>query len=84
MEFNQKNKITPRSIKKAIRQGIEGLEAAEELVASLTGEAKDEYELHKYISELEYEMELCSRNLQFEKAAVLRDKIKELKSATGH
>jgi len=46
----------------------------------LTGLARDEYELNKYISELEYEMELAARNLQFEKAAVLRDKIKELKS----
>jgi excinuclease UvrABC nuclease subunit len=35
--------------------------------------------LNKYISELEYEMELAARNLQFEKAAVLRDKINEIK-----
>ena len=80
LEFNQRNKITPRSIQKAIRQGIEDLEEAEEFVQNLTGEAKDEYELNKYISELEYEMELAARNLQFEKAAVYRDKIKELKS----
>jgi len=84
LEFNARNKITARSIVKAIKEGIEGLEKAEELVINLTGEAKDEYELRKYISELEYEMELSSRNLQFEQAAVLRDKIKELKSATGH
>ena len=46
---------------------------------NLTGLAKDEYELNKYIADLEYEMELAARNLQFEKAAVLRDKIKEVK-----
>jgi len=80
LEFNQRNKISPHSIQKAIRQGIEDLEEAEEFVQDLTGEAKDEYELNKYISELEYEMELAARNLQFEKAAVYRDKIKELKS----
>jgi excinuclease ABC B subunit len=78
LEFNQKNKITPRSIQKAIRQGIEDLEEVEEFVQDLTGQDKDEYELNKYISELEYEMELAARNLQFEKAAVLRDKIKEI------
>ncbi|MEW6102158.1 MAG: excinuclease ABC subunit UvrB [Candidatus Omnitrophota bacterium] len=77
-EFNQKNKITPRSIQKAIRQGIEDLALAEEYVEGLTGEAKDEYELNKYISQLQYEMELASRNLQFERAAIIRDKIKEL------
>ena len=78
LEFNKINKITPRSIQKAIRQGIEDLEEAEEFVQDLTGQDKDEYELNIYISELEYEMELAARNLQFEKAAVLRDKIKEL------
>jgi excinuclease ABC subunit B len=78
LEFNQKNKISPRSIQKAIRQGIEDLALADEFIAGLTGEAKNKYEMRKYIAELEYEMELAARNLQFEKAAVIRDKIKEL------
>jgi excinuclease ABC subunit B len=80
-EFNEKNKITPRSIQKAIQEGIEDMEGAETFVRELTGEAKDEYELKKYLAELEYEMELAARNLQFEKAAVFRDKIRELKIA---
>ncbi|MCX5712593.1 MAG: excinuclease ABC subunit UvrB [Candidatus Omnitrophica bacterium] len=79
LEFNTKNNITPRSIEKSIKQGIEDLEQVEEFVEGLTGLKKEEYELNTYISELEYEMELAARNLQFEKAAVLRDKIKELK-----
>jgi len=79
LEFNRENNITPRSIQKAIKEGIEDLAEAEGYVADLTGEARDEYELRKYISELEYEMELAARNLQFEKAAVIRDKIKQLK-----
>lgn len=79
LEFNEKNKITPRSIKKAIRQGIEDLKEAEDLVVNLTGQNIEEYELNKYISELEYEMELAARNLQFEKAAEIRDKIKNIK-----
>jgi excinuclease UvrABC nuclease subunit len=37
--------------------------------------------LKNYISELEYEMELASRNLHFEKAAQFRDKINVIKSA---
>ncbi len=79
LEFNKKNDITPRSIQKAIREGIEDLKETEEFVQNLTGQARDEYELNKYIAELEYEMELAARNLQFEKAAVLRDQIQELK-----
>lgn len=78
LEFNKENKITPRSIQKAIKYGIEDLKEAEEFVQDLTGQNRDEYELNRYIAELEYEMELAARNLQFEKAAQLRDEIKEL------
>jgi excinuclease ABC subunit B len=80
LEFNKKNKITPRSIQKAIKEGIEDLDEVEGLVQELTGQERDEYELNKYIAELQCQMELAARNLQFEKAAELRDKIKELKS----
>ena len=36
------------------------------------------------ISDLEREMELAARNLQFEKAALVRDKIKELRGYDAH
>ncbi|MFA6129744.1 MAG: excinuclease ABC subunit UvrB [Candidatus Omnitrophota bacterium] len=78
LEFNQKNGITPRSIQKSIKEGIEGMEETDEFLRELTGQPQEEYQLHKYISELEYEMELAARNLLFEKAASLRDKIKEI------
>jgi excinuclease ABC subunit B len=79
LEFNDSNKITPRSIEKAIKEGIEDLEDSEEFVRDLTGQGGVEYEISKYISDLEQEMELAARNLQFEKAAKIRDKIKEIK-----
>jgi len=80
IEFNKENAITPRSIQKSIKEGIEVLDEAGEFVRELTGEPQEQYQLHKYISELEYEMELAARNLLFEKAAGLRDKIKEITS----
>ncbi len=83
LEFNRKNKITPRTIQKAVRQGIEDLAQADDYAANLTGQKKDEYELARYISELEYEMESHARNLQFEKAAAIRDQIREMKNAVG-
>ena len=79
IEFNKKNKITPKSIQKAIRDGIEELEEAQDLVRESAGQSEVEFELNSVISGLEYEMELAARNLQFEKAAKIRDKIKELK-----
>jgi len=81
LAFNKENHITPKSIQKAIGQGIEELayEEAEELVLDVVGESQEEYALSSFISKLEKEMELAARNLQFEKAAALRDKIKEIK-----
>jgi len=78
-EFNKENKITPKSIKKAIRDGIEELDEAQDLVRESVGQSAGEFELNSIISELEFEMELAARNLQFERAAKIRDKIKELK-----
>jgi excinuclease ABC subunit B len=83
LEFNRQHKITPRSIDKAIKKGIEDTGQIEEFVQGLTGESAQQYQLHKYITELEYEMELAARNLQFEKAALIRDKLKEFKHVTG-
>jgi excinuclease ABC subunit B len=83
LAFNKKNRITPRTIKSAIKKGIEDMEEAEVFLQELTGEKRDEYELRKYCAELEYEMELAARNLEFEKAAKIRDQIKRLKTATA-
>jgi len=79
IEFNKQNKITPRTIIKAIRDGIEGLDEAEEMVIEIAGQDREAYAFSTLIADLEREMENAARNLQFEKAAVLRDKIKELR-----
>jgi excinuclease ABC subunit B len=80
--FNKKHKITPQTIRKAVRQGIEEFaeEQAQELVMGVAGQNKEEYTLSNYILRLERDMELAARNLQFEKAALIRDKIKEIKN----
>ncbi|MGE0269097.1 MAG: excinuclease ABC subunit UvrB [Candidatus Omnitrophota bacterium] len=79
--FNQKHNITPSTIKKMIREGIEDLayEKAEETILGVVGQKQEEYALSNFLSELEGEMESAARNLQFEKAARIRDKIQELK-----
>ncbi|MDP1853157.1 MAG: excinuclease ABC subunit UvrB [Candidatus Omnitrophota bacterium] len=79
LEFNKKHNITPRGIQKAIRASIEQWDEADELARDLTGLTGDKYLLEEAISELEREMELAARNLQFEKAIELRDQIKALK-----
>lgn len=79
LEYNDANKITPRSIQKAVKEGIESYKKARELIADVVEETEEEYEVTSLIGELQRDMELAARNLQFERAAVLRDQIKELK-----
>ncbi|MBI3618321.1 MAG: excinuclease ABC subunit UvrB [Candidatus Omnitrophica bacterium] len=79
--FNKEHGITPRTIQKAIRNGIEELsrEEAQELIFAVAGQNEEEYTLTNHIARMEREMELAARNLQFERAAMIRDKIKEIK-----
>ncbi len=77
--FNKEHNIKPRSIEKAIRDGIEGTKKANEIVMEAAGQSEEEYEAETLVSELQREMELCARNLQFERAAEIRDQIKALK-----
>ncbi|UCD55850.1 MAG: excinuclease ABC subunit UvrB [Candidatus Omnitrophota bacterium] len=79
IQFNQKHDITPQTIKKAVKESIESYRKAKELIKDVTGEHDDEYELRNVINELEEDMGLAARNLQFEKAMVFRDQIKALK-----
>jgi excinuclease ABC subunit B len=79
LEFNRRNKITPRSVRKAIKESIEAVQDAEEFVIERTGQKEKEYDLEVAIAQLQDQMQLCARNLQFEKAAVLRDEIAKLK-----
>jgi excinuclease ABC subunit B len=79
LAFNKKHHITPRTIEKAVREGIEQLAEAEEVVMESAGLSEEAYAYSNLISDLERQMELAARNLQFEKAALLRDKIHGLK-----
>lgn len=83
LEYNKENNITPTTIKKAIKEGIEAIKRVEEVVQNTTGENDREYEATLVLSELEEEMKEYARNLQFEKAIQLREEIKRLKKQLG-
>jgi excinuclease ABC subunit B len=78
-EYNQKNNITPRSIQKAIRESIEAHQEAEEFALQRTGQKQKDYDLEVAIAQLQGQMQLYARNLEFEKAALVRDEIAKLK-----
>ena len=79
LEFNKEHNISPQSIKKAVKEGIESYRKAREAIEDVVKETGEEYDLMNLISELQHDMESSARNLQFEKAALLRDQISELK-----
>ncbi len=79
--YNEKYGITPRSVQKSIRDVIEATKAAEE--GTHRGKSPLEMtkkELKSYVKKLEAEMKQASIDLQFERAAELRDMIFEYKS----
>ena len=79
LEYNKKNKITPRSIKKDIRNIIEITRVAEDQ----SGYIIDKDEIKDKINMLTKEMLECAKNLDFERAAIVRDNIKELQRLIG-
>ncbi|ANE46743.1 excinuclease ABC subunit B [Paenibacillus swuensis] len=80
--YNEKHGITPQTIRKKVRDVIEATKVAEEKADYLTDQAgkmskKDRALL---IERLEVEMKDAAKNLQFERAAELRDALMELKA----
>ena len=77
-QYNEEHGITPKTIVKEVRDSIETLKPANEEVIFGIAESEDEYEVQNNIEALQKEMMEAAQNLQFERAAQLRDKIKEL------
>ena len=83
--FNVKHNITPQGIHKHIKDMIDGVYDKEEIEQARQSQKKakriaSEADLEKEIKRLEKEMLTHARNLEFERAAVLRDEIKHLKA----
>ena len=92
MKYNEENGITPQTIIKPVRDVIE-LRAKDEIAAASgrgkkAGKKKDtvpvsQAERDALITELTAEMKLAAKNLEFERAAYLRDRINEIKMASA-
>ena len=77
--YNEKYGITPETIKKAIRRGIEEEIQARKIVQQVSGVKDDtQYITQEYLKELEAEMLQAAQDLEFERAAQIRDKIAQL------
>jgi len=79
LAYNQEHQITPRSVTRAIEESLAIYQEAERIESSVISEAGGDFEISELIYELEDQMERAAQNLEFEKAALLRDQIAELK-----
>ena len=77
-EYNRLHNITPTSIKKEIRDSLVKKDGEQKKALDIEIEKLNERQKRILIKDLRAKMLLAADNLQFEKAAELRDKIKEL------
>jgi len=82
LDYNREHGITPRTVERAIREGISRKEEGEQANVRVVRESGVEYNVHRAIEQLEAEMLEASEALEFERAAMIRDEIYELKGIT--
>ncbi|GIW79219.1 MAG: UvrABC system protein B [Gemmatales bacterium] len=79
LEYNAAHGITPTTVKTAIGAGIEEEIEARRFVQEIAGNSAKDFVTQEYLEELHQEMLAAAANLEFERAAQLRDRIAELK-----
>ena len=85
-DYNKKHGITPKTIVKEVRDiGLDGRKIGEVIVGERHVEISKvpKEEQKRLLAEIEAQMDLASRNMEFEKAAELRDEVEELREEFG-
>ena len=82
--YNEKHGITPATVQKAIKKGIEEEIQARKVEQEVVGyETEEQMVTDDLIRELEAEMLKAAEDLDFERAAMLRDKVHRMKKKVG-
>ena len=79
LAYNKEHGITPRTVITAIKNFIEEEIAAHQLAQDAAGQVEQDYVTAEYLEELQAEMLQAAQELNFERAAELRDRIAKLK-----
>ncbi len=83
-EYNQAHGITPETIRKSIRAGIEAEASAHVQSYAAVGRSEEtQYITEEYLAELEAEMLEAAEELEFERAAAIRDRIAQMRKQLG-
>jgi excinuclease ABC subunit B len=83
LAHNREHGIVPRGVSRAVEAGLSSQPQGREAVASVLNESVEQFDYAETLRDLEQEMVAAAENLEFEKAALLRDQIRELKSRAG-
>ncbi len=79
-KYNKKHHITPKTIEKKIHDIAEHIQKQKEAQAEKINYAEiPKEEISRIVTELKKEMNLAAKNLEFEKAAELRDEINKIR-----
>lgn len=79
LAYNQEHNITPRGVSRAVEDSLAIYHNARDSAAMLMREVGGNFDVTETLRELQEQMVEASNNLEFEKAALLRDQIRELK-----
>lgn len=83
-KYNEEHNITPKSVAKEISEGLRAIIPEKEKSKRLDLRKIPREELPQIIKELSSQMQLAAANLEFERAAELRDQIEDTKAALEH
>jgi excinuclease ABC subunit B len=83
VDYNTTHNITPTSVQRAVQESLHTILKGREIAESVVRESGGDFSVTEVLRELEQEMEIASANLEFERAALLRDQIMELKNGSG-
>jgi excinuclease ABC subunit B len=82
--YNKEHNITPQGIRKAIKDITERVRAVAETRAPYVAAPIARKDIARLIKDLESQMKTAARNLEFERAALLRDRIIELRKGEDY
>ena len=81
--YNTAHGITPRSVTRVMEDSLSSQKELRDVATGMLNEAAGDFDVTETIRELEGQMIEASNNLEFEKAALFRDQINELKRMAG-
>jgi len=83
MAYNEEHGITPQSVRRAVQESLTDVLKGKQIAESVVAEKGQSMDLLDLVKELEEEMLTASAKMDYEKAALLRDQLFELKSQAG-